>query len=264
MALSEAALAFYRDYEARYQPMQGAAAAAEELIGEALRDLPVEIHVITARAKRPGSLLKKLREKEYSDPAGELRDQIAVRVITYYDDHIHTIVTRLTERFELRPGESVDLADRLPLEAFGYRSHHLIVRAELDELAGSQAQALRGLWFEIQVRSVVAHAWDEIEHETVYKSGAKLPDPLVERFAQVSGTLKSVDEEFVRLREECDALVTGYAQAYSEGKDLDEHLDSLRLMAAFETLRPEGRSFRIAKQGARRWPRTSRRRVSRH
>ena len=246
MSLSDEALAFYEDYLAKYRRMQGAAAAAEFLVADALQDLPVELHVVTGRAKHPLSLLKKLRSEGYTNPADEVTDQVAVRVITYYDDHVKPVVQRLSERFEVKPGESKDLSDRLPLRAFGYRSYHLVVRAALDALAGSQAQALRGLWFEVQVRSVLAHAWAEIEHEVVYKSGSAMPDELVNRFAQIAANLQSADQEFIRLRGERDQLVTGYAAAYAAGDNFDEELDASRLMAAFEVLRPEALSFRRA------------------
>jgi ppGpp synthetase/RelA/SpoT-type nucleotidyltranferase len=246
MPLSDEALRFYETYQANYGRMEGAAAAAEFLVGDALRDLPVEIHAVTGRAKRPLSLLKKLRNGGYKDPAVQLTDQVAVRVIAYYEDHIDPIVERLSERFEVKPGESQDLAGRLPVGAFGYRSHHLVVRAAVDGLAGSQAQGLRGLWFEIQVRSVLAHAWAEIEHEVVYKSGSEIPDGLKARFAEIAASLGVADREFIRLRQDRDALVTGYAEQYARDEDWDQPLDASRLMAAFEVIRPNGLSFRNA------------------
>jgi len=246
MPLSDEALRFFEAYQTDYGRMEGAAAAAEFLVGDALRDLPVEIHAVTGRAKKPLSLLKKLRAGDYQNPAEQVTDQVAVRVITYYEDHVDPVVARLSQRFEIKPGESQDLAARLPVGAFGYRSHHLVVRATVDGLAGSQAQGLRGLWFEIQVRSVLAHAWAEIEHEVVYKSGSVIPDDLNARFAEIAASLGVADREFIRLRHDRDALVTDYAERYGRGEDWDEPLDASRLIAALEVVRPSGLSFRCA------------------
>lgn len=244
--LSEESLRFYLDYRSRYARTAGAASAAEVLVEDALKEGPFDIHAVTARAKEPLSLLKKLRYKEYEDPASQLTDQVGVRVITYYDDRVEAVVERLKERFEVLDDEPEDKTADLGIHEFGYRSVHLVVQAPIDELAGSQAQGLKGLWFEIQVRSLLAHAWAEIEHEVVYKSGILLPDELVREFGALAAQLESVDREFRRLRDARQTLLEDWKQAFLEGRELGVELDSIRLAAALEVFRPTGYSLREA------------------
>jgi ppGpp synthetase/RelA/SpoT-type nucleotidyltranferase len=55
----------------------------------------------------------------------------------------------------------------------------------------------RGKWFEIQVRSILEHAWAEIEHEVVYKSGMEFPGQFKRRFAAIAGLLEMIDKDFL-------------------------------------------------------------------
>jgi hypothetical protein len=120
------------------------------------------------------------------------------------------------------------------------------VQAAIDDLAGSQAQGLKGLWFEIQVRSVLAHAWAEIEHEVKYKSGVDLPEDLGRTFYRMAAELEEIDARFMQLRDARDQLVDTYAERFRQNEGLDEPLDTARLLGALEVLRPDGFSFRKA------------------
>jgi len=244
--LSEDSLRFYLDYRHRYARTAGAASAAEALVEEALKEGTFDIHAVTARAKEPLSLLKKLRQKAYDDPASQVTDQVGVRVITYYDDKVDAIVERLRQQLDVRDNEPEDKTGNLGLHEFGYRSVHLVVRAPIHDLAGSQAQGLKGLWFEIQVRSLLAHAWAEIEHEVVYKSGISLPQDLEREFSTLAAQLESADREFRRLRDARQALLEGCKNALLEGRELGAELDSIRLAAALEVFCPTGYSLREA------------------
>jgi hypothetical protein len=100
------------------------------------------------------------------------------------------------------------------------------------------------MWFEIQVRSILEHAWAEIEHDLVYKTGIEFPQEALRRFAGLAAQLENLDREFLDLREQRDALISSLRSEYEAGQGLDETLDTARLLAALEVLRPNGRSFR--------------------
>lgn len=55
---------------------------------------------------------------------------------------------------------------------------------------------------EVQVRSVLQHAWAEIEHDLGYKSETNIPRLLRRRFSRLAGTLELADDEFTRIRRE--------------------------------------------------------------
>jgi ppGpp synthetase/RelA/SpoT-type nucleotidyltranferase len=137
-----------------------------------------------------------------------MTDLIGVRVITYYRDAVDPIVARLQQVFEINANESTDKRLALGLRNFGYRSVHLIARLKPSQVLTPSHQLLQKRWFEIQVRSILEHAWAEIEHEIVYKSGVAQPDAILRRFAALAGTLELLDGEFLALREMRNDLIS--------------------------------------------------------
>jgi len=186
---------------------------------------------VTARAKTIDSVRRKLRRKRYKQPAQRLTDLIGVRVITYYRDAVDPIVERLRQAFEINERDTTDKRRVLGLREFGYRSVHVIARLRPGQVISLDDRAIRRRWFEIQVRSIVEHAWAEIEHEIVYKSGVALPDAARRRFASLAGTLELLDNEFLALRDARSALISEYRAKYEQGKDQRISFDVARLGA---------------------------------
>jgi Region found in RelA / SpoT proteins len=138
----------------------------------------------------------------------------------------------------------------LSLREFGYRSVHLIARLKPDQMRITGDDFLREHWFEIQVRSVLEHAWAEIEHEVVYKSGIRQPDTVLRRFAALAGSLEVFDREFLALREERKSLIARYSDIYRQNKDQRKSFDVARLLAFLEATRT-GLSWRQAEEEGR-------------
>lgn len=244
--LSNQARSFYQECRHRHRDVEAAAQLASRLVRDSLRSGAFDIHLVAGRAKDPASLLRKLRSRNYGDPASELTDQVGIRVITYFPDQVDPIVRRLRDAFEVDEERSVDKREALTVREFGYRSVHLIVRARLTGVEGAAAQTLRDLWFEIQVRSLLEHAWAEIEHELVYKSGTVFPEVVLRAFAVLAAQLEDLDQRFLSLRSERTQLVDAYVERYQRDEDAEEQLDAARLCALLEVLRPDGYSFREA------------------
>ncbi len=55
---------------------------------------------------------------------------------------------------------------------------------------------------EIQLRSILQHAWAEIEHDLGYKGEISVPDQYKRSFNRVSALLETADNEFDRLKSE--------------------------------------------------------------
>ncbi|MGO9450963.1 MAG: GTP pyrophosphokinase family protein [Candidatus Binataceae bacterium] len=233
-----------------YATKIGSTERTAELLGaeveRIVRDTGAFVHVVTARAKTLDSLRGKLRRKPYKHPNQRLTDLIGVRVITYYRDTVDPIVARLRQSFEINERDTIDKRRALGRREFGYRSVHLIARLASGQMLSIVDKAIRKRWFEIQVRSVMEHAWAEIEHEIVYKSGVVLPDAARRRFARLAGTLELLDNEFLALRDTRNPLIGEYCDLYKEGKDQKIAFDVARLWGFLEVAWPEGRSWRQA------------------
>lgn len=242
--LNRAAQKFIRAYEEQYSVAQAAARVACEAVERTLRDTGAFVHVVSGRAKKPDSLRAKLRKKRYKEPQRRLTDLIGVRVITYYRDAVDPIVARLRGEFEINEKESVDKRQDLGLHDFGYSSVHLIARLKQGQILTSDHAPLRKNWFEIQIRSILEHAWAEIEHEVVYKSGIEYPDVVKRRFASLAGTLELLDSEFLNLRAERGQLIDMYCERYKRKEDDRKAFDVARLLGFLAAYRSEGQGWR--------------------
>jgi ppGpp synthetase/RelA/SpoT-type nucleotidyltranferase len=242
--LPKTTLDFFDSYRARIGEYEDSAVEARDVVTRSLEGSGLGVHSISSRAKAPYSLLGKLREKKYSDPASQVTDLVGVRVITHYPDDAERAEEILRTSFDVNEEESYDRLDELKSSVFGYRSIHLVVR-----LPAAQVRLSRNLedqWFEVQVRGLLQHAWAAVDHEVRYKSGIDFPPPLVRRFAAIAGGLEALDDAFMGMRPIREELTDSYRDTYLVGEDPDVRLDAARLTACMEAMLPEGRSMRGA------------------
>jgi ppGpp synthetase/RelA/SpoT-type nucleotidyltranferase len=252
--IADSAEAFPAEYAHLLPQLHKAAQQAEILVASLLMEFQGEIHLISARAKSPDSALSKVLRKAYKNPIKELTDCIGVRVIAYHESEIDKIVDRLSSQFDIDSKNSVDRRRALDLRSFGYRSVHLIARLKGFRASSPEYAELRGRWFEIQIRSILEHAWAEIEHEVVYKSGIDYPADVLRRFAAIAGTLELIEKEFRGLRAERGNLIDGYRDVYKKRKTKREVLDTARLLGLMEAEWPRNLSWRSAELSGKPFP----------
>lgn len=242
--LPNSTLQFFESYKESIEEFESAALEAREAVARLLRGAVRGVQVIEARAKDPHALLDKLRRKEYPNPEEQIRDLIGVRVITQYPDDAEEAAKIIVPAFEINPEESYDKFEELEPKVFDYRSIHLVAR--LYESDADVTKTLKRHWFEIQVRSLLQHAWAEVDHEIKYKSGIAFPKVLERRFAAIAGSLETLDQAFIDMRGSRASLIDDYRSRYERGEDDDETFDAARLIGCLEAQRPEGASLRSA------------------
>lgn len=177
-------------------------AAAEQFaasIEDLLNDAGVTFDSVSTRVKTWASLKAKARKRRedgtlsYPDPWNDIHDLMGVRVTVFHSTEIPVALAALGESFTVL--RSVDKAAETRIAGgFGYGSHHLVVRvAEDDEDLADYV----GMTFEIQVRTVLQHAWAEFEHDVRYKRGDGPLDPQVDRaFTLAAGLIELADQQF--------------------------------------------------------------------
>jgi len=244
--LSKKAQLFLDRYTKQGDIFIQAASELQAFVAEAFADLPLPIHTTSARSKRPSSLRSKCRRKGYVNPAVQVTDLLAVRVIVYFKDHLDIVAARLRARLQVSETKSRDTRRDLAENEFGYRSLHLVGRLWPPEAAKRPALARR--WFEIQIRSILDHAWSEIEHETIYKSGIHYSRDVRRRFKAVAASLEVLEDAFSALTSERDRLIEQYNDEYRTGRGLDQRFDVARLQAFLEFSRPASLSWRSAER----------------
>jgi ppGpp synthetase/RelA/SpoT-type nucleotidyltranferase len=247
---------FLKRYKERLPFLVESARQAKQFAQKTLSNASLDVHLISARPKDLDSVRLKLHKKRYRRPGLQLTDLIGVRVITYYEEDVAPVVAALRVVLEINEHKSGDKRLALDLYEFGYRSVHLIARLKSPWDRVPEYHALHGIWFEIQVRSILEHAWAEIEHEVIYKSGIEYPDKVRRRFARLAGALELLEDEFLSLKEEREHLIEHYLEQYKIGKrsTFQRKMDSAGLIAFLENESPDGLGWRRAVKDGRPFP----------
>lgn len=234
-------------YRTEYSLYEEAAVIAADAIFEAVSGYSIAIHSVNGRAKSPDSAAEKVHRKNYGRPKSQMTDAIGVRVITSYSQGVEEVLRRLRDKYEIDESNSVDKRNDLTIKEVGYRSVHLVMTLGKVGKTGEAAKLLGNIKIEVQIRSIVDHAWAEIEHELRYKSGVDLPKDIQRRFAALAGTLELVDQEFNNLAGELVQLVHYYEERYKNRELMDEKFDSARLQGFIMAYRFE--AVKLGPQG---------------
>ena len=132
----------------------------------------------------------------------DITDISGVRVITYFPDTVDQVASLIEREFEGSSRRSVDKRAALDPDRFGYLSLHHVIRRKTDRAQLGEYKRFAEYSLEVQTRSILQHAWAEIEHDLGYKSGSDVPRELRRRFARLAGLLETADEEFTRIRDD--------------------------------------------------------------
>jgi putative GTP pyrophosphokinase len=161
------------------------------------------IHSLTSRSKTEKSLMGKINrpDKNYSS-INDLTDIFGLRITTYFSDHVDLISNLIEREFKVDTINSIDKRKAIEPDRFGYMSLHLVVEHSDLRTNLPEYQKFKGIKFEIQIRTILQHAWAEIEHDIGYKSSEQVPINLRRKFSRLSGLLELADDEFLSIRKE--------------------------------------------------------------
>jgi len=181
-------------YAERYPALVDAAERAVALVSSMLDEAGINYLTVDGRAKAIASFAEKANRAEggrllYPDPLRDIGDQLGIRVITYVRDDVEAGAALLGEQLTVR--DDRDFGELTASQGrFGYASRHLQV--EID-----------GRVVQIQLRTVLQHAWAEFEHDIRYKGTvpAEHASEFDRRFTLAAGLLELADQEFSAIRD---------------------------------------------------------------
>lgn len=171
----------------------------ETILSEIISIKEIHVHAISSRTKTIDSFEKKIEGLKYNDPINQITDFSGIRIITYVESDLQLICELIRTNFIIDPKNSEDKTSLLGIDKVGYRSIHFICQMPYDRIKLEEYKKFNGLFFEIQVRTLLQHSWAEIEHDKDYKFSGVLPDNLKRRFKILAGLLELADREFNNL-----------------------------------------------------------------
>ena len=204
----EAILQEYQDNLPRFREVE---AHVRDSIKSTLADAGLLVAAIESRVKAYDSLAGKLELKGHKyNSLADITDILGLRVITFYIDDVDKVASAVERLFIIDWENSVDKRKIHDTDSFGYLSLHYICSVPDFPYR-----------FEIQMRTLLQHAWANMDHDTGYKSGVEIPKRYLRNMSRLAGMLELVDDEFSKIRIE----LTDYrrrVQALVRSGNLDE------------------------------------------
>jgi putative GTP pyrophosphokinase len=174
----------------------------------------IRYQTITCRAKDVESLREKIKRKKVQGVCyktlTDITDLAGARIILYFADDVQKVLDLISSEFIVQKNNS---ALKTLLE-HGYIAEHRIVsltkaRTKLDEY-----DRYRGLKAEVQIKTILQHAWAEIEHDIGYKPRVKEGDlkrkNIRTLFVQNAKALEKIDKKFAKIRKLHEELLHSY------------------------------------------------------
>ena len=172
---------------------------AHQMLSDIAKELGITVLAVEHRVKEERSLAGKLERKgDGYNTLEDITDILGCRIICFLSDEIEKIGKKVEEKFVIDWENSSDKKTLLKENAFGYLSLHYICSLPFgdkwpDEICGKK--------FEVQIRTILQHAWSAIHHDIGYKSDFGVPRGISRQFARLAGLLELADDEFVRARD---------------------------------------------------------------
>ena len=186
---SEAILEEYRQQRPVFEHLQETVPAQVKAVFD---ETGIIVASIESRIKEEKSLSGKLELKgaKYQS-LSDITDIFGMRIVTFYIDDVDKVASVVDRLFEVDWENSVDKRKLHQIDSFGYMSLHYICR-----LPGCPYR------FEIQMRTILQHAWANMNHDTGYKTGVEVPLEYLRNMNRLAGMLELIDEQFSRIRTE--------------------------------------------------------------
>ncbi len=223
------------DYAATHDAVQAAADGWVELVTAVLDDAGINYLSVSGRAKGVASFAAKAGRVvggvlAFPDPLNQITDQVGVRVITYVHSDVDAVADLLADQVVVH--DDRDMGQETASEGrWGYASRHLLVGLDAGREGQPAYVALGTRRAQVQIRTVLQHAWAEFEHDIRYKGDVPdehAPD-LDRRFTLAAGLLELADREFATIRDRLQEGMTGHAPPPAD----DDPRISPRELAAF-------------------------------
>lgn len=261
---------------AAYERVRPVYSLFADILGASLTRITRELGlnaIVQVRAKEKSSFAEKAVRKRgtYPDAINQMTDLCGGRIVTECKDDIEPVLRRIRDYFVVLEAE--DVLDRLGTGEFGYRSIHLIVAMKREALPDSLlgeamakhfknvtddgASAVDSLFqrrppigeersdsgttprfrAEIQLRTLLQHAWSVIGHDRIYKSEFAVPEKWRRDANRIAAYLEEADEGFARIVSGVESY-RGDLGAYMTTEQRKQELRRLSAVATLDRQNP--------------------------
>jgi ppGpp synthetase/RelA/SpoT-type nucleotidyltranferase len=216
---------WYQEHQPSHESLK---TAAIKILEDLLKRHKIDYFSVTGRVKSVDGVIDKVYRRGIKDPEREIQDFCGIRVITFIEKDVKPVAELVRKCFRIHPEKSADKSIELGTDRMGYRSIHFICDLGKRRLRLPEFVQYKNLVFEVQIRTVLQHAWAEIEHDRGYKSSEGLPSDLKRRLNLIAGLLEIADRELDTLARKIDRYSLSVSRRTDRG-NLNVEINSITL-----------------------------------
>ncbi len=183
------------EFEKKYHLYEEFCAAIYKLLGNLLKQKNYK-HQIFYRVKSMARLKEKIIRKEKEGKIykklSNIEDLAGIRVIFPLESDKKRFVKDIKK--EIKSPIRLEKHEKL----VGYRAEHLIAKLDAERLKLSEYKKFKNLKCEIQLTSVLNHAWAEIEHDWLYKDIYGLKSRKPEKYDIIKRKMEYIFTNYVK------------------------------------------------------------------
>jgi ppGpp synthetase/RelA/SpoT-type nucleotidyltranferase len=140
---------------------------------------PLRLQQVQFRAKEPGSLRKKLEDRGIAETTSlekDIKDLAGCRLIFNTNSDVARFLQSgiIQDNFDV-DWERTKIHHPAPGQAEPsnlFISNNYVVKLKPDRTGLAEYARFEGLWCEVQVQTILNHAWSEMAHDIIYKRPA--------------------------------------------------------------------------------------------
>ncbi|MEO6509892.1 MAG: hypothetical protein ABIO16_02795 [Nocardioides sp.] len=191
-------------YDEHIGDLRRVEAALHDHLGGAVAAAGLHDARLETRTKARESFLDKATRSDgrggdkYADPSSQLTDFVGARVLVPLSADVAP-VARLVQRLYVVEEMTDQRSDQV-LDVPGYQSLHFLVRFRPEDREPLGLADTPDIPVEVQVRSVLQHAWAALQHDVMYKAERIPTDHVRRRLIALAGLLELADHEFMAVR----------------------------------------------------------------
>lgn len=175
------------------------------MVNSIMKDM-VEEHLVkilpSYRLKDDKSYLFKAlyRKKNYPNPIENIEDKIGTRIVVLKSDDIKIVQSRILEskNWVSKLTKNIDQEIEDKPNIFDYQSAHIVVKPTFEDIT-FPPDLIECLTCEIQIRTLLQHAFAEVSHDSTYKGPYKNDKEILRRLAKAMALMEATDDYFCNI-----------------------------------------------------------------
>lgn len=233
-----------KKYKYVYKRYEEYSKILQQVLEEAARKY-APLAIVNVRTKSISSFAEKTKRKltPRRDPVNEFTDLCGGRVTTTTPSEVEAICKFIENHFDIDWENSIDVSQRHKPSEFGYRSVHYIVsfkkgvfptkdiNVSIPKVLFPDKQSQ--MKAEIQVRTLLEHAWAVFAHDRTYKGSFRIPDKWQREMAAVAALLEEADKSLERIQTGLRTYASNY-KGYMTEEQIKEEIEMLESILSYE------------------------------